>query len=196
MKLGALLRERLIDPLRRAQGSPPSIARGGAMGMWVALTPTVGAQMLIVTALAVPLRANLPVALAMVWISNPVTLVPLYFAFYLLGAVLLGQGHTGFSEFAALFEARFEAFKSGEVGLVDTMLGLGHEVFWPMVVGSVIIATLAAVPTYYLMFSVARRAQARRARDGSKRPHRPAPTSAAVAGESSPPPAVDEARKP
>lgn len=175
MKFRALLRERLIEPLRRAQGSPPSIARGGAMGMWVALTPTVGAQMLIVTALAVPLRASLPVALAMVWISNPVTIVPLYFAFYLLGALLLGQGHTGFQEFADLLTAHLDALSAGEVGLVDTMLGLGHEIFWPMVVGSVVIASLAAVPTYYLMYAVARRAQARRARDGSRRGRRPAP---------------------
>jgi len=63
-------------------------------------------------------------------------------------------------------------------------------------VGSVIIATLAAVPTYYLLFSVARRAQARRARDGSKHGRRPAAESAAVAAKRVPPPAVDETRRP
>ena len=174
MKLGALLRERLITPLRKAQGSPVSIARGGALGIWVGLTPTVGAQMLIVTALAVPMRANLPVSLAMVWISNPLTVVPLYFAFYLLGALLLGQGHSGWDEFRDLLVARLDAFASGETGLIDTMLGLGHEIFWPMVVGSIVLASLVAVPTYYLLYSAARRAQARRQRDASASPARPA----------------------
>ncbi len=139
---------RVIDPIWRAQGSPESVARGGAMGLWVALTPTVGIQTMIVLLLAVPMRANMPIAMAMCWITNPVTLIPFYFAFYWIGAVVLGQQVAGFSEVG---------LKIGDVisgipdrhSLVDGLLVLGNEILWPMILGSLLLATAAAVPTYF-----------------------------------------------
>ena len=91
MSLGRLLDERLIQPIRQAQGATDSIARGAALGVWIAMTPTIGAQMVVVAMLAIPLRANIPVAMALVWISNPLTMVPLYFCFYWLGNLIVRQ---------------------------------------------------------------------------------------------------------
>ena len=171
MKLVQLVRERLVDPIRQAQGTPTSIARGGALGMWIGLTPTVGAQMIIAGALAVPLRANLPVAMAMVWVSNPVTMIPLYFAFYLVGSVMLGVESAGYGTFRDLLAEHIAALP--EVGLVETMLRLGHEVLWPMLVGSSIIATLVTIPTYYLLLGAAERRRARLSRDDEAPAGRP-----------------------
>jgi len=135
-----------------AQGSPESIARGGALGMWIALTPTVGIQMPMVLVMSVPLKANMAVGMAMCWITNPVTLIPFYFAFYWLGALLLGRVPREFTEVAAPLSAAIE-----HGSITEFVTTLGGEVLWPMVVGSVVLATLAAVPTYHLMLAIFRR---------------------------------------
>ncbi|MDX1608785.1 MAG: DUF2062 domain-containing protein [Halofilum sp. (in: g-proteobacteria)] len=63
----------------------PVIARGVAVGLFVALTPTVGFQTLLMLAFCALLRGNFLAAFAVSWISNPLTLAPLYFGYYLLG---------------------------------------------------------------------------------------------------------------
>ncbi len=122
--------------------------------MWVAFTPTVGAQMLIVTALGMPLRANIPIAVALVWISNPFTVIPIYFGCYWLGAILLGEDQATFGEITSLIGDRVAAIP--EDGLVNGMLSLGFDVLVPMCVGSLVIATVLAVPTYFVALHLAR----------------------------------------
>jgi uncharacterized protein (DUF2062 family) len=160
VSLGRFLRETIVDPIRRAQGTPESIARGGAIGLFIALTPTVGVQSLLVTACAVPLRANLPVSLVMCWITNPVTLIPFYFSYYWLGAWMLGLPMSGYSEIAGRIREQFALLP--ELGFIDSMKPLGTEILWPMCLGSVVLATVTAWPTYHLMLHLMRRREARR----------------------------------
>lgn len=63
------------------------IARGVAVGLFVGLTPTVGVQTLLMIAGCVLLRGNFPAAFLVSWVSNPLTMAPLYFAFNALGRV-------------------------------------------------------------------------------------------------------------
>lgn len=65
------------------------MARGVAVGLFVALTPTLGVQTLLMLALCVLFRANFAVAFAVSWISNPFTLGPLYLGYYFLGELAL-----------------------------------------------------------------------------------------------------------
>lgn len=58
-------------------------------GLWIAMLPVVGLQMLVVFFLAILLRANLPVIVALQWISNPLTMGPIYFADYQIGMTFL-----------------------------------------------------------------------------------------------------------
>ncbi len=58
-------------------------------GLWVAMLPIVGIQMLVVFFLALFFRANLPVVVALQWISNPLTMGPIYFADYRIGMEIL-----------------------------------------------------------------------------------------------------------
>lgn len=160
-----LLKSKIFDPIWRAQGSAESVARGGAMGLWVALTPTVGIQTMIVLLLAVPLRANMPIAMAMCWITNPLTLLPFYFAFYWIGAMLLGQHVAGFSE-VGLKIGEVIAGIPDEHSLVEGLLVLGNEILWPMALGSVILATGVAVPTYFAILRMYRSAEEQQ-REGS-----------------------------
>ena len=53
------------------------------------MLPIVGLQMLVVFFLAVIVRANLPIIIALQWISNPFSMGPIYFADYQIGRIFL-----------------------------------------------------------------------------------------------------------
>jgi len=63
---------------------------GGAffIGLFCAFLP-VPSQMLIAALIAVVARCNLPIAVTLVWISNPLTMGPMFYFAYKLGAWLL-----------------------------------------------------------------------------------------------------------
>jgi uncharacterized protein (DUF2062 family) len=66
-----------------------SVAGGVAVGMFSGLVPG-PLQMLTAALLAVPLRVNLPVALATTLYTNPLTIGPLYVLAYLIGRLIIG----------------------------------------------------------------------------------------------------------
>ena len=59
------------------------------LGLIVAFMPLVGLQMLIVFFIALWFRANLPVIVAVQWVSNPFTMGPIYFADYQIGLAIM-----------------------------------------------------------------------------------------------------------
>lgn len=63
---------------------------GGAffIGLFCAFMP-VPSQMVLAALLAVVARCNLPIAVALVWITNPLTIGPMFYFAYKLGAWLL-----------------------------------------------------------------------------------------------------------
>jgi uncharacterized protein (DUF2062 family) len=67
-----------------------SVAGGVAVGMFSGLIPG-PFQMLTAALLAVPLRVNLPVALATTLYTNPFTIGPLYVLAYLIGRFIIGR---------------------------------------------------------------------------------------------------------
>jgi uncharacterized protein (DUF2062 family) len=66
-----------------------SVAWGVSIGLFMAFVP-VPFQMLLAVAAAIALNANLPVSVVVVWVSNPITVAPLFYSAYKVGAVLLG----------------------------------------------------------------------------------------------------------
>jgi hypothetical protein len=130
------------------QGSPHSIALGFAVGMFVALTPTVGIQMVISGLVAHWLRANRPIPIALAWITNPLTVVPVYYFNYRVGLLLLpGDEEAG----RRLVEMVSSASLSDPAGLVAAAQTMATElwgvagVLWA---GSLVVATVAAALCY------------------------------------------------
>lgn len=64
------------------------VARAFAIGLFVAMIP-MPMQMLAAALLAIPLQANLPISVGLVWITNPITTPPVLYANYKLGAWML-----------------------------------------------------------------------------------------------------------
>jgi hypothetical protein len=66
-----------------------SVSKAVFIGLFVAFIP-LPAQMVIAGFLAVLFRANLPISVVLVWITNPVTMAPIFYLAYRLGCVFLG----------------------------------------------------------------------------------------------------------
>ena len=58
------------------------------VGVFLAFIPLPG-QMPIAAVMALWVRCNLPIAVSLVWISNPITIAPIFYATYELGRWLL-----------------------------------------------------------------------------------------------------------
>ncbi len=112
-RLRRLMHYRLVIPLKRSHHAPEHTARGVMVGVVVGLTPTVGIQMFI--ALVVWLIArrlfrwdfNVVLAAAWTWISNVLTMVPMYYVFYVTGQLMLGHWSDmwGYHTFVGEFQA-------------------------------------------------------------------------------------------
>ena len=108
-----------------------SVAVAFAIGLFCAFMP-VPIQMLLAAAAAIVLRANLPIAVISVWITNPFTMPPAFYFCYKLGQSLLELlGHTFY------FEAGFE------------WLGPAFSNVWqPLLLGCLITGLIAATLGY------------------------------------------------
>lgn len=67
-----------------------SVSGAFAVGLFCAFVP-IPSQMILAAAIAIIVRVNLPISVALVWISNPLTMPPLFFAAYKFGAYLIGH---------------------------------------------------------------------------------------------------------
>ena len=85
----------VIYRILHADDTPHRLALGIALGIFLAWTPTIGFQMILVLLLAPTFRVNPLVGIPFVWVSNPLTMVPIYFANYWVGNKLLNifAGH-------------------------------------------------------------------------------------------------------
>lgn len=146
-------RKFLIHNVLHADDTPHRIAVGIAVGVFVGLTPTVGFQMVIAVAVAAALRANKVVCIPMVWITNPVTLVPIYAACFRIGSALTGLGaatasHEATAQLTSL-EAAGGMDRWVELGfwkeLLQTITRVGAELW----VGCLFVGSIAAVIAYF-----------------------------------------------
>jgi len=128
--------------------TPHRIALGLAIGIFVTWTPTMGAQMALTIALATLLKANKFVGVPFVWISNPVTAVPLYGGNFMVGTWLL-PGEYSLSKFTdAVSRAAFSG--GGPLDQLDAWWNATAGFFWPLWVGSLVVALVLGLTTYIL----------------------------------------------
>lgn len=89
--MGSLLQDPHLFHLNRH-----SVSGALFVGLFVAFLPMPG-QMPIAALMAFWFRVNMPISVALVWISNPLTMAPIFFATYELGRWLIGSPPLAFS---------------------------------------------------------------------------------------------------
>lgn len=67
-----------------------SVAKAFAVGLFFAWAP-VPFQMVLGAGGAILFHANLPLSVVLVWLTNPLTLAPMFYGAYKFGALLLGE---------------------------------------------------------------------------------------------------------
>lgn len=106
-----------------------SCSIGIAIGIFCAFLP-MPFQMVPAIFIATALGGNLPLALLCVWISNPLTWVPLYTPCYLIGARLLG----------------LEFIPVDQISMLD--VGLHYVALW---LGCLLVGTVLALTSHFVI---------------------------------------------
>lgn len=109
-----------------------SVSLAFAVGFWAMYTPPLPWQMVIAAVLAIYFNANLPIAVALVWITNPVTWLPMYFFAYKVGSLVLVRDSFQFEQFSQLFS-------------IEKVWELGA----PLLLGCFILMNVGAVLGYF-----------------------------------------------
>ena len=103
-----------------------------AIGLFFAFIPT-PFQMVFAAGFAIFFRANLPIAVALVWLTNPITMPPIFFMAYAIGETVLGNPLQSF-----VFEASWE-------WLVNSLETIGPA----FLLGSLICACTSAIIGFF-----------------------------------------------
>jgi hypothetical protein len=114
-------------------------ARGAvAVGLFFAFIP-VPFQMVLAAATAIVFRVNLPISATLVWLTNPLTMPPIFYGSYLVGTLVLNQPeqHFAFELNWAWFEQSIEtigpAFLVGSLvcASIASLIGyFGIDILW------------------------------------------------------------------
>ncbi len=147
-----------------ADDPPHRLALGIAIGMFVTFTPLIGFQMVLSVFLAWLLRANKLVGVPLVWISNPFTIIPIYYPCYVVGCRLLGT--------PVVSDEWDQLQSSWQALLSDPATQWGDKVrFWwnslmdfvgPLWAGCMLVATITGIISYYLSLAAIRAYRLRR----------------------------------
>ncbi len=79
----------LIDDPNLFHLTRHSVSLAFFVGLFIAFIP-LPFQMVAAALLALWFRCNLPISVSLVWLTNPITIPPMFFGAYLFGTVLLG----------------------------------------------------------------------------------------------------------
>lgn len=155
--------------LRRHKGDPRIFAWGMAVGVFIGITPTIPFHMVSALAISSLFRISRVAALMGVWICNPLTIPPIYYFSFKLGAWLLYPDQS-----LALPES---------IDLREIM-ALGWQVNLALQLGGLILATPPAVASYFITLWALRRYRTRKPSSSQRAfrfPQNPLPPSRADA---------------
>lgn len=111
-----------------------SVSLAVFIGIFSAFIP-LPIQTLIAVGMCFWLGANLPIAMVIIWISNPVTIPPIFFLTYKLGSYILGSEIGEFS-----VELSWQWFSQ-----------LGTDILLPLAVGSLLCGAALASSGYFFI---------------------------------------------
>lgn len=109
-----------------------SVSRAFLVGIFCAFIP-LPMQMLIAAVLAVIARSNIPISVGLVWLTNPITMPPIFYFTYQIGSFILNTPPLE-------LEFTYEALSRD----------LGH-IWWPLLTGSLICGTVLSTAGYFLI---------------------------------------------
>ena len=123
-----------------------SVAGGVAVGLFTGLIPGSNpVQFLAASLCAIGFRVNLPIAVFVTLYSNPFTIVPLYYAAFKLGQLVLLGGEADPPSVALALEGK--GFREWIPAAWDWLTSVGY----PLLVGLPLLAVLLALVGYFVV---------------------------------------------
>ncbi|MCK5819903.1 MAG: DUF2062 domain-containing protein [Psychromonas sp.] len=107
-------------------------ARSAAIGLFSAFIP-IPFQMVLAAGLSVLFSANIPLAVALVWLTNPITMPPIFYAAYRLGAWILHR---------PIYDINFELS-------FQWLAKVLHTTAVPLLLGSFILGIIFSILAYF-----------------------------------------------
>ncbi|MDX2464959.1 MAG: DUF2062 domain-containing protein [Porticoccus sp.] len=114
-----------------------SISASCFIGLFCAFLPIPG-QTIVAALLALFFRTNLPVTMALIWVSNPLTIAPMFLFSYSVGVLLIGQEFIPFS-----IELTW-----------DWALAQGGAIWLPLLTGSLICGLICGGLAYLIIYQL------------------------------------------
>lgn len=108
-------------------------AKSFAIGLFWMSIP-IPSQMVMAAISSILLRANLPVSVALVWISNPFTMAPIFYFNYFIGTIILGDN----AQESLGFEMSWN-------WLLNTL----GELWMPLFLGSFVVGMILSITSYF-----------------------------------------------
>lgn len=140
-----------IQKIKALNGDPHYIALGMAIGVFIAITPTIPFHTAIAIGLAFLLKASKPAAILGVWVSNPFTVVFLYFACYKTGYLFFDVGAGTLNLVEELIEHLESDIKFSEkITYLTEFIKVQFEVFLIMNFGGLILGLPAGGAAYFI----------------------------------------------
>ncbi len=152
------MRDLIVRRILGVADTPQRIAFGVFLGFLVAWTPTLGFQIVLYLAIASLLRANKVAGIPVLFISNPFTAVPVYYACWRVGSWLLHFGaapvavdRAEVAEQIAQGSEAAEGFWTQIMSLhfwrdlLDTFVSMGAEMW----LGSLVLGVVTGIVGYF-----------------------------------------------
>jgi len=111
-----------------------SVSRAFLAGIFCALLP-IPMQMLVAAMFAMMLRANMLISVSLVWITNPITMPPIFYFTYKVGTYLLGS----------------EPLDDNIAFTLEYVSEQLSSIWWPLITGSVVCAFIFGVLAYVII---------------------------------------------
>ena len=137
----------IIHTVLHADDPPHRLALGIAIAMFVTFTPTIGFQMALAVFFAWLLRANKAAGIALVWLSNPVTIIPIFYFCYRIGHMIVRGERVSWRWWAQLARPP-QGWWAGVQFYWERFM----EISAPLWVGSLIVATVVGYLSYYISY--------------------------------------------
>lgn len=169
-RLRRLIRYKLIIPVFRSPHPPEYTARGVAIGVLWGLTPLMGFQTAGILSTWLLIRtltgrdSSVVQALIWVWVNNPITMIPMYYVFYVTGLWMTGTSGSlgGYDAFVALWQqSEAEPTFVARIALLARVVGVA------LVAGCVPYALAGSWISYHWALGIAR-ARRRRISDPAR----------------------------
>ena len=110
-----------------------SVSRGFAIGAFCAFLPIPG-QMVIAAFLSITFAANIPIAVILTWITNPITYAPIFYFAYKVGKIFIDSKiHVDVNE--------------NEIDILSNII----HIWQPLLIGSIILAIIGSIISYIVI---------------------------------------------